>query len=277
MGTVTRGTSDPGTVTRGTQHFRWVTRGMYRGTQQFLCTGGQSNFSGEEEFPRKLENFCKELNRAPSTNLCKFSFLLGGFAKWRAFRCGIESVFNLAKMAKMTRLTREQLFTPDEQAIVHVMNRAVRRCFLMGVDEFTGRNYDYRKVWIESRIEHLAKYFGIDVLTYSILSNHFHLVLRQRPDVVKTCGGTVTRGTQHFRWVTRGHSRVTRGTQHFREGEGGTCCCGEMSVAGGCTGAGDVPGREMYRGTQQFLCTGDKAISRGRKNFPESWKIFVRN
>ncbi len=90
----------------------------------------------------------------------------------------------------MTRLTREQLFTPDEQAIVHVMNRAVRRCFLMGVDEFTGRNYDYRKVWIESRIEHLAKYFGIDVLTYSILSNHFHLVLRQRPDVVKTWDDT---------------------------------------------------------------------------------------
>ncbi len=70
------------------------------------------------------------------------------------------------------------------------MNRAVRRCFLMGVDEFTGRNYDYRKVWIESRIEHLAKYFGIDVLTYSILSNHFHLVLRQRPDVVKTWDDT---------------------------------------------------------------------------------------
>ncbi len=90
----------------------------------------------------------------------------------------------------MTRLTREQLFTPDEQAIVHVMNRAVRRCFLMGVDELTGRNYDYRKVWIESRIEYLAKYFGIDVLTYSILSNHFHLVLRQRPDVVKTWDDT---------------------------------------------------------------------------------------
>jgi REP element-mobilizing transposase RayT len=70
-------------------------------------------------------------------------------------------------------------------AIVHVMNRAVRRCFLMGLDEFSGRNYDYRKDWIELRIEHLAKYFSIDVLAYSILSNHFHLVLRQRPDVVK--------------------------------------------------------------------------------------------
>ncbi len=103
---------------------------------------------------------------------------------------GNPQCLQIGKGGEMTRLTREQLFTPDEQAIVHVMNRAVRRCFLMGVDEFTGRNYDYRKVWIESRIEHLAKYFGIDVLTYSILSNHFHLVLRQRPDVVKTWDDT---------------------------------------------------------------------------------------
>lgn len=90
----------------------------------------------------------------------------------------------------MTRLTREQLFTPDEEAIVHVMNRTVRRCFLMGQDILTGRNYDYRKDWIEQRIEYLAQFFGIDVLCYSILSNHFHLVLRQRPDAVKNWDDT---------------------------------------------------------------------------------------
>jgi REP element-mobilizing transposase RayT len=90
----------------------------------------------------------------------------------------------------LTRLTREQLFTPDEQAIVHVMNRTVRRCYLMGQDELTGRNYDYRKDWIEQRIEHLAQFFGIDVLCYSIMSNHFHLVLRQRPDIVQSWDDT---------------------------------------------------------------------------------------
>ena len=31
---------------------------------------------------------------------------------------------------------------------------------------------------------HLAKFFGIDLLCYAIMSNHFHLVLRSRPDVV---------------------------------------------------------------------------------------------
>jgi hypothetical protein len=48
-----------------------------------------------------------------------------------------RQTFKLVKVAKMTRLSREQLFTPDEIAIVHVMNRAVRRCFLMGYDQFT--------------------------------------------------------------------------------------------------------------------------------------------
>jgi hypothetical protein len=72
----------------------------------------------------------------------------------------------------MCRLCRWELFTPDEKAIVHVMNRTVRRCFLFDDDELTGRNYDYRKDWIELRMEYLARYFGIDILCYSIFSNH---------------------------------------------------------------------------------------------------------
>ena len=37
----------------------------------------------------------------------------------------------------MTRLARAELFEPDEVAIVHVMNRVVRRCFLLGDDPVT--------------------------------------------------------------------------------------------------------------------------------------------
>ena len=39
----------------------------------------------------------------------------------------------------MAKLAREELFSPDEIACVHVMNRAVRQCFLMGDDPVTGR------------------------------------------------------------------------------------------------------------------------------------------
>lgn len=38
----------------------------------------------------------------------------------------ISKTLRLGTVEKMARLTREQLFTPDEMAIVHVMNRAVR-------------------------------------------------------------------------------------------------------------------------------------------------------
>lgn len=84
----------------------------------------------------------------------------------------------------MARLARVEVFAPDEIAIVHVMNRTVRRCFLMGNDSLTGKNFDHRKAWMEAELQHLAKNMGIDLLCYAILSNHFHLVLRSRPDVV---------------------------------------------------------------------------------------------
>jgi hypothetical protein len=42
----------------------------------------------------------------------------------------------------MARLARVELFAADEIAVVHVMNRVVRRCFLLGDDAVTGKNYD---------------------------------------------------------------------------------------------------------------------------------------
>jgi len=84
----------------------------------------------------------------------------------------------------MARLARSDVFDPDEIAILHVIQRCVRRCFLMGNDPVSGRNYDHRKRWLEDRLQLFAGCFGIDLIAFSILSNHFHLVLRSRPDVV---------------------------------------------------------------------------------------------
>lgn len=86
----------------------------------------------------------------------------------------------------MARRARVEVFAPDEIAIVHVLNRTVRRCFLMGNDRLTGKNYDHRKQWMEDQLRRLAGQFGIDLLCHAILSNHFHLVLRSRPDVVES-------------------------------------------------------------------------------------------
>ncbi|MCR9291378.1 MAG: hypothetical protein NXI32_01585 [bacterium] len=86
----------------------------------------------------------------------------------------------------MAKLPRQDVFSPDEIACVHVMNRTVRRCFLMGDDPISGKNFDHRKLWMDQKLELHAANFGIDLLGQAILSNHFHLVLRSRPDVVAT-------------------------------------------------------------------------------------------
>ena len=56
--------------------------------------------------------------------------------------------------------------------------------FLASADAVTGRDFSHRKEWIRRRMEVLASVFGIDVLSYAIMSNHLHLILRNRPDVV---------------------------------------------------------------------------------------------
>jgi len=71
----------------------------------------------------------------------------------------------------MARLARVEIFAPDEIAVVHVMNRTVRRCFLLGNDQFTRKNYDHRKVWMDEELKRLAAYFGIDLLCQAIIEN----------------------------------------------------------------------------------------------------------
>ena len=86
----------------------------------------------------------------------------------------------------MPRKPRIEQFVPTEICIVHAVQRCVRRAFLAGKDSLTGNNYEPRRQWIRRRMEILASVYGIDVLSYSILSNHMHLVIRNRPDVVGT-------------------------------------------------------------------------------------------
>lgn len=90
----------------------------------------------------------------------------------------------------MARLACADLVDPVEVAVFHCINRCVRRSFLCGDDPYSGNNYDHRKQWLESRIKFLAGQFGIDIVGFAILSNHFHLVLRSRPDVVATWDDT---------------------------------------------------------------------------------------
>ena len=84
----------------------------------------------------------------------------------------------------MPRLARGEYLNAGEVQIVHAVQRCVRRAFLCGDDPYTGTSYEHRREWIRKRLEFLASIFGVDCLTYTVMSNHLHLVLRSRPDVV---------------------------------------------------------------------------------------------
>ena len=83
----------------------------------------------------------------------------------------------------MPRSHRIEQFDPAEVCIVHTIQRCVRRAFLAGKDHATGKDYSFRKEWIRRRMEALASVFAVDVLSYAIMSNHIHQILRNRPDV----------------------------------------------------------------------------------------------
>jgi len=83
----------------------------------------------------------------------------------------------------MPRPQRSEQFSPEEVCLVHSVQRCVRRAWLAGVDPVSGVDYSFRKEWIRRRMEALASVFAIDILSYAIMSNHMHQILRNRPDV----------------------------------------------------------------------------------------------
>jgi len=43
------------------------------------------------------------------------------------------------------------------------------------------KSFEHRKPWIERKIAELAEVFACSVLSYAVMSNHFHLVVSMLP------------------------------------------------------------------------------------------------
>ena len=85
----------------------------------------------------------------------------------------------------MPTYARRQIVVEDEVGVYHCIARCVRRAFLCGVDPYTGQDFSHRKEWILNRMRDLAGLFAIEVCGYFVMSNHLHLVLRNRPDIAE--------------------------------------------------------------------------------------------
>lgn len=76
----------------------------------------------------------------------------------------------------MTQARKTQI-DPSTTPYYHCITRCVRRAYLCGEDELTGRSYNHRKQWVVDKLKQLADIFTIDICAYAVMSNHYHVVL----------------------------------------------------------------------------------------------------
>ena len=85
----------------------------------------------------------------------------------------------------MARIPRSRQIDESEPGVYHCTSRCVRRAFLCGQDYLTGKSHDDRRQWIQERMQFLASCFQIDIQGFGLMGNHFHCLLRNRPDLVR--------------------------------------------------------------------------------------------
>ena len=78
-------------------------------------------------------------------------------------------------------VARRSIIDKETPGFYHCMNRCVRRTFLCGIDKVTGKDYNHRKDWLEQRMVSLCDIFAINIYAYSVMDNHYHIVLYTDP------------------------------------------------------------------------------------------------
>ncbi len=81
-------------------------------------------------------------------------------------------------------LARGKYVREGEVGVYHCFCRCVRRAFLCGIDPVTRRDFSHRKAWLVERMKYLSAIFAIEVCAYAIMWNHYHAILRTRPDLM---------------------------------------------------------------------------------------------
>ncbi|MCF6194293.1 MAG: hypothetical protein L3J46_08170, partial [Kangiellaceae bacterium] len=78
-------------------------------------------------------------------------------------------------------IARRELVDNETPGFYHCTNRCVRRTFLCGIDELTGKDFSHRKDWLEQRMFELAEIFAVQLFAHAVMDNHYHIVLYLEP------------------------------------------------------------------------------------------------
>jgi REP element-mobilizing transposase RayT len=87
---------------------------------------------------------------------------------------------------KEMRRKRTEIANAEVINTLHITQRCVRQQYFLDDNRYVKGRFKQRRVAIFQRLVHLASAFAIDVLRVSFMSNHIHLNLRNRPDIVST-------------------------------------------------------------------------------------------
>jgi len=81
------------------------------------------------------------------------------------------------------RQNRRDIFDPSEAGCFYAAHRTFRRAWLCGSHPVSGKPFEHRRTWIQNR---LAASFRRDCLSFEVMVNNIHVILRNRPDIVSS-------------------------------------------------------------------------------------------
>ena len=83
----------------------------------------------------------------------------------------------------MPRDPRSEVLDPHQVEAVHLYNRTIDGLYLLGKNPDTGEDFSYRQGWLVDKMNQLFAHLCVELLSYGVLSNHYHINVRTRPDI----------------------------------------------------------------------------------------------